>query len=1537
MDGSQKYYILEKTERGTEKVSFTVYVEDNESNMEKKCKDIAVIGIGVDIPKAKSAEQFWNLLTKSITTGSDIPEGRKEDAEKYFAKISGNMEKRNYFQGSYLDNVDQFDYSFFGISKKESDLMDPAQRIFMETAWKCLDDAGYGGDSLRNAKVGVFAGCSNSNQYQNIIHASEDNFAMLSFTGNLRSIVASRISYYMDFKGPSMVIDTACSSSLVSVHLACQSIQNQECVYALAGGVNICVLPVKKEDDYGIESSVNQTRTFDDSSDGTMYGEGAGVILLKSLSQAIEDRDSIYAVIKGSAINQDGASAGITAPNVESQKNVIVSAWERAEINPEELAYIEAHGTGTQLGDPIEIDAMVKAFLEYTEKKQFCAVGSVKTNIGHLDYASGIAGLIKVVLMLKKHCIPPNLHFNMPNRKIPFEKSPVYVNDRCIPWNKNGIMKCGVSSFGLSGTNCHIILEEHVQEKILCQVDKPGLLVLSSGSYEGLLTAVEQIQTAMEKTASLENICYTLAVGRRHSTYRLAIVFENKLELMESLEQYKMGNQTRKNILYGKAIVKEIFSDKMPIYSNTIQSRNIESLYMIAQQYITGEKIDWEWMYMYDKFGRVHLAGTVFQKQKCWPEIKEGKRMEAGEPVKHPLFDVCAVKSLFQDIYCTYFSLNKHWVVKDHHFMGKYFPPGTAYLEMMLYLGTQYYKAQPFNLKKIMFLKPMELQTDEIKKVHSIVEKKESFYAVTITGYDEENDSWDVYAKCELCSREQEIENTEDVEAIRSRLTKITGKQMNNPVSIENTIEFGKHWTSIQSEIYCNDEELLIKSVMPDNYKEDFVEYLCHPALLDVSINTMSHSMGNGYYLPLAQDTFELYDRVPDKIYCYIKKCDATEDKELVSFDIKLLSMTGKLIGSIRRHTIKRLHEEDLHSNVPEGKTEKQTEWFYQVDWVEDKKVSTNDGYDKKTVLVIENGTKESMQLADKFEKMVKKVWRIRTDCKEEETLEERMIQLAKEDIESLDIVFCDLLGTCSCCESIQQVEENTESAVFRFHRILRILSQQENFRKVKITSVTDQAERITGKEDFNSPYQKMRQGFVRAAALEYRTSQFCCIDLEHGMELEQAVQKILDLADGEYIAIRDGKCYVRRFKKAEYQRNENPYPLKEQGVYLITGGLGGMGFEISKEILTRTNSKLVLIGRTPIHTTKENYPDRGKDLKAERLKKLQELSSEVSYFESDVADLQCMKKVKEKILDRYGKINGIIHGAGIMSEGFLYEKTEEGMWKTIRPKVMGSWILHKLFDERTLDFILYMSSITSILGAPGQADYTAANVFLDGVWEWKEKQGLPVHIINWSTWKETGMAFENHVKESGMLEMMTTSHAIEAFHKYMTYHINNAIIGKIRKNLGTQNVEAINLQIEESILHSFTQRDEPINVEEVFAKTDYESILNNVRAVWCQVLGEKTIQDNTTFSKLGGNSLIATKLLKELDKRYPRKLDITDIFTYPSIRQISGYISEQYEKDRKVNDKQTNQDGLDILDQVLEQLAEGKISPESVDELLKK
>ncbi|MEL7001910.1 MAG: polyketide synthase [Bacteroidota bacterium] len=453
--------------------------------------DIAIIGIAGQLPMASDVDTFWENLIGGVDCIRDFPDHRKKEVFDYFQSkgVSANADEVEFKKKAYLDSIDQFDYNFFGLSHKEACLMNPSQRLFLETTWHLFEASGYSPESLRGSNTGLFIGHASSNNYLNLIEEMEPEYVGMAYASNLPSVIGSRISYLLDFKGPSILFDTACSSSMTALHMACQSIKNGECEQAIVGGVNLSLIPIQEQGEgLGIISKHNKTRTFDDSSDGTVGGEGCLSIFIKPLAKAVDDKDKIWAVIKGSASNNDGASAGITAPNSRAQEEVLIKAWENAKIKPENISYIEAHGTGTTLGDPIEIEGLTRAFEKYTDKKQFCAIGSVKTNVGHLNSISGLAGIVKAALSLNYKQIPALLHFERPNRKIDFINSPVYVNDVLKNWDSDSDQKrlCGVSSFGLSGTNCHVVLEEAPLVKKTTTERSKFILPLSAKSEKAL-------------------------------------------------------------------------------------------------------------------------------------------------------------------------------------------------------------------------------------------------------------------------------------------------------------------------------------------------------------------------------------------------------------------------------------------------------------------------------------------------------------------------------------------------------------------------------------------------------------------------------------------------------------------------------------------------------------------------------------------------------------------------------------------------------------------------------------------------------------------------------------------------------------------------------------------------------------------------------------------------------------------------------------------------------------------------------------------
>lgn len=639
-------------------------------------EDIAIIGMSVNMPMAENCDQFWNNIKNGVDCLREFPDGRRKDINEYFSFTNQFEKCDRYLKGSYLNEIDKFDYSFFHLSPKEAGLMNPAQRLFLTAAFEAIEDAGYGGKLLSGSNTGVYLGFisdSEGYKYGQMIAAMEDpSVKELSMTGNLSAIIPSRISYLLDLNGPSMLIDTACSSSLTAVHLACQALKSGDCNLAIAGGIKINLMPVSGEMNIGIESSDGVTRAFDDSSDGTGIGEGVGAVVLKPLSKAERDGDNIYAVIKSSACNQDGNSMGITAPNSDAQAEVIMKAWRQAGINPETISYIEAHGTGTKLGDPIEICGIEKAFGSYTSKKQFCAIGSVKTNIGHLYESSGIAGLIKTVLALRHKQLPPSLHFERQNRKIAFEDSPVYYNDRLRPWEVSGApRRCGVSSFGFSGTNCHVVLEEYLDNscKVPDETSEDKLVTLSAIGPNALEELVESYIKFLENEpdADMRDIAYTSNIGRGHYNHRLAIIFKDRSDIVQKLKKLNYSGlmtDAVNSIFYGevklragsktgageteKTQVSLLAGEKIKEFIK--KNKDAAVLKDICELYIKGAELKWQDLYRGENPRRVSLPLYAFDKKRCWLQAVQSRKNSYGFDSMNLIGNKAIPKELAEEI-----------------------------------------------------------------------------------------------------------------------------------------------------------------------------------------------------------------------------------------------------------------------------------------------------------------------------------------------------------------------------------------------------------------------------------------------------------------------------------------------------------------------------------------------------------------------------------------------------------------------------------------------------------------------------------------------------------------------------------------------------------------------------------------------------------------------------------------------------------------------------------------------------------------------
>lgn len=608
-------------------VPFSKVLKNSRVSPDENREAIAIVGMNGIFPGSRDLNQFWENLRDQKDLITEIPADRWNWRD-YHKDFSTGDFKTQVKWGGFIEDVDKFDARFFSISPLEAEMMDPQQRIFLETVWKTIEDAGYRASEFAGRRVGLFVGVQFSD-YQQML-ASQGLLNAQMGLGNEHSILVNRISYLLNLRGPSEPYNTACSSSLVAVHRAVNSIRSGESELAIAGGISLMLSPYTtiSGDSLGVLSVDGRCKTLDASANGYVRGEGVGALLLKPLKRALEDNDNIYAVIKGTAVNHGGKAPSLTAPNSEAQAALLVQAYEEADVDPQSVSYIELHGTGTKLGDPIEIEGIKRAFKQLGERLKkpvqhtsYCGIGSVKTNIGHLEPASGIAGLTKLILSMQHRTLPGLVHLNELNPYVKLEQTPFYVVDQTRRWeplmdeNQHPIpRRAGVSSFGFGGVNAHVVLEEYESTSRVGEVT-PQLFVLSAKNEERLQAYGDKfLQFLNAGAGSLADIAYTLQVGREEFAERVAIVAFSVEELRDKLTQF-LDASSGGNFYRGKVTANNRDELEDERVAALIADRDLDSL---AAHWVAGGKIDWAQLHLESTPRRVPLPTYPFERKRYW-------------------------------------------------------------------------------------------------------------------------------------------------------------------------------------------------------------------------------------------------------------------------------------------------------------------------------------------------------------------------------------------------------------------------------------------------------------------------------------------------------------------------------------------------------------------------------------------------------------------------------------------------------------------------------------------------------------------------------------------------------------------------------------------------------------------------------------------------------------------------------------------------------------------------------------------------------
>ena len=1511
-------YIIENTGKNKidKEVAINIIKELKEG--EKKIvdkDDIAIIGISLQFPKADDIEEWCDILSEGVDCVISFPINRKQDLNKYF----GNKEP-NFYSGAYLNQIDSFDYSFFSISPREASLMDPCQRIFLQKAWQVIEDAGYKPEELSGSRTGVYVGYSSDfgESYKTIVDALEPTVGSLSTAGNIHSIIGSRISHILNLRGPSIMVDTACSSSLVAVHLACKAIQNKECNMAIAGGIKLNIAPTYRKASLrtGIESSTERTYAFDDSSDGTGLGEGCALIFLKPLKRAIQDRDNIYATIKGSAINQDGNSIGITAPNAEAQEDVIVAAWKDAQIDPTTIHYIESHGTGTNLGDPIEIEGLTRAFRRYTDKRQFCGIGSVKTNIGHLDNAAGIASLIKVVIALDKYKIFPSINFNRPNRNIDFQNSPLYVNDTLRDWEDSSHpRRCGVSSFGLSGTNCHMILEEAPKLETTNSLNvnnKNNLFKLSAKSYESLNQMLIKYRELLTKNRDIkiEDLCFTSNTRRGDYNLRVAMI-------VKDIEDLKV--KINKLLCFGIRNIKDnqiYFRENNISNSEIIQIDNRTSLEDIACRYVEGFNLKWSDLYN-DNHNLVKIPTYQFKKSRCWV---------GSEDITHPFLRGDYSDNEYGEIYLSLFSAKNQWVVDEHIIYEKNVSPGTVYVEIAYEIGKRYFENSPFQVNDITFLSPMVFEKDEVRKVRTTVIKSNDCLNFHVESKEYEEDNWVMHAT----GRMKKLDNITSSEVMDIDMLKIKyDKNIKYDTSKNDSgyIRLGPRWETIR-EIYIKEDSTLVHLALDEKYYEDNVNYNLHPALLDIAVNIAMRELGNELYLPFSYRNLKLYGKMPNSFYSILKNTNSIKSNmEAVSYSVTMVDEEGRVFAEVENYSIKKVNQsEKRFQKIVE--TEK---FLHKIKWVKREKLDRNNNHKKVCILLFNKDSERIKEINNileqnncetikvKLENTFKKISNNEYLVGNSEESFSKLFKEIEKEKGFNSIIDALILENFLAVKDMETLEFQIDDGIISLLNMTKALVNSDILGQKELVVLSDNAYEIIGTEGRLNPLNASVLGFAKVIYQEYKNIDVKCIDITEDTESKDIVNEIIHFDNYKLVALRGKDRLTEELISIRHNEEvKHELRISDTGAYVITGGTGGIGIEIAQYLSLKNKTNICLISRSGF-IPKDKWNEVLKSSEDEKLKKKIEIlktieknGSNVDIYIADISVEKQLSKVLSSIRSKFKEIKGIFHVAGVAGDGFIMRKEKSKLLDVINPKILGTWLLDKHTTNDNLEIFVLFSSITSKTGGQGQSDYTAANSFLDAYAAFKNRKNRNTIAVNWAPWKEIGMAIDHEaLKYEGVLKPLSTVDAIDLLDKVIAKGFDNVIIGELNKKFLSNNIENLPFELE-GLIKNEIQRDRikdkkndnssdgkesRFHVVLAGKDDDYSENEKLISQITGNVIGTRRINIHETFKNLGIDSIVASIIVKNIDEELPNMISIADFYTYPTIAQLASYIDKKVEK----------------------------------------
>ncbi|BDG78975.1 hypothetical protein BSF_07040 [Bacillus subtilis] len=1572
-DEDKPNIVSEDSNKNISNLNSKIYEAENSGgNFSEQDERIAIIGISGRYPDSENINQFWGVLSNGKSAIKEIPESRWDMSEYYDPEISKEGSIYCKWMGM-LEDVDCFDSLFFEIPPSEAEMMDPQHRLFLQEGYRAFEDAGYSRSALNHKKCGVYLGIVNGEYNIQSQQSSENS----SVTAHSNAIGAARIAYYLNLKGPAISIDTACSSSLVSTHLAIQALLRGEIDMALAGGVSLYLTPESYISmcSAGMLSADGQCKAFDNSANGFVPGEGVGAVVLKRLKDAQDAGDYIYGVIIGSAINQDGKTNGITAPNLGSQIELVRDMYDRYNIDPESISYAEMHGTGTKLGDPIELEALSTAFSEKKDAKNYCAIGSVKSNIGHTSAAAAMAGIHKILLSMKHKKLVPTLHVNTPNEHFDFNHSPFYINRETNEWNTiNGYpRRASISSFGYSGTNAHAVIEEYDmsnhqagnhKKKMEISSNSPGIFVLSAKNETQLNIYVENMKDYLEANPELDiaNFLYTLQIGRESMDERLAILTSGLHDLSSKLSIFLRNGANGTEILRGGITRNKIRNkvDKQDIAEKEVyKDRSACKYNVLANRWIAGETVDWEREYAV-KPRRIPLPAYPFEKEVHWLQqrARNTHQERVVMNVLHPLLHE-NVSDFSEQCFRSVFT-GQEFFLKDHMVQNSKIFPAAAMLEMARAAGEISGGKQVSSISNISWVYPIKVNEDGQTVYIRLYPEGDHQAAFELSIPDESAKNSDEEILCaegtiEYKNKENDQLEQLNIEAYKSSCQLMIESKENYEAVKNNGLVYGPRFQTLE-EIAYNENEVLarVKLNVPSS-KEETKEYCLHPGLLDGALQTISiflqNEQENKVYLPFSLGKITIHSSLSETGYVYTtavktERHNDTQGRLIKSFDITVTDDLGNISAVINDFNVKPIQEKK-NSVKNDKAVPNELQSADQVSALYFKHVWEAEKANSSTSLK-KSGAEGALLLFDMNNDLRKALENKINDTVilvkpgvKHRVIDQQTFVMNPSNTDGFEVLLQALrdkgiipgriIYNWPCDDSISkqnQLDERLERGVYSMLALTQALMAQKTNSKIQLLYVYKAAMKN------QTPEQGAMSGFFRTLQMENQLFDYKTVELKGAAISISVLSEILlgefDIEDERRDVRHDGKKrWVKKIRALDKKKDMSDSALiKNNGVYMITGGLGGLGIIFARYLSEKVKAKLILTGR--------RKPDA--DERA-MIKELEARGSEVLYIKADISNRQETAELVSKAKGRFHKIDGVIHAAGVLKDSLFWNKTPEEMSVVLAAKVYGTRFLDEILKDEHLDFFAMFSSLASVFGNIGQCDYSYANCYMDHFAENRENMRIQgkrygkTISINWPFWISGGMGidFESRkaMEEKSGLIPLEIEEGIRTFEDGLCLNASQLVLVKGKINQVKWFVDVLNGEADKvSITDSLIIENENISEVETF-REETEEFLREVLSGKTKIDAEK-INVLEPFEIYGIDSILIMSLTRVLEKSFG-ELSKTLFYEYRNLKELTDYFLNHY------SEKIINMFGKPSKTDKGSRLAEENISEDSDESALKK